>query len=97
MNLTLPVIVTDELEEKVIRANATLNLTTGSIDQLAYLKYDVQAEGPPWKRKDYEFTNGKISSNGRDIEFTVTVDKIKGTYSVMAAELDELKTRMASN
>lgn len=96
MKLTSPVIISDELEEKVICANATLNLATGYIDQTAYLKYDVQTEGPPWKRKDYEFTNGKLSNNGRDIEFAVTVNKVKATYSVLIAELDELRARIVS-
>jgi hypothetical protein len=52
----LPIILTDELEDKVIRANAILDFATGDIEQVAYLKYDAQENGPPYKRKDYEFS-----------------------------------------
>ncbi len=96
MDLKVPIILIDELEEKVIRANALLNLASGEIEQVEYLKYDVQADGPPWKRKDYEFSCGQLSNNGRDVEFTVKVDKAQGTYSVSATELLEIKTRAAA-
>jgi hypothetical protein len=96
MNSKVAIILTDELEDKVIRANAILDMESGAIEQPQYLKYNVDVEGPPYKRKDYEFTNGKLSSNGREVEFTVKVDKVKGRYSVSVAELLEIESRLAA-
>jgi hypothetical protein len=47
VDLKVPIILIDELEEKLIRANALLNLASGEIEQVEYLKYDVLVEGPP--------------------------------------------------
>jgi hypothetical protein len=94
-NEMTPIVLIDELEDKVIRANARLNLATGAIDQVSYLKYDVVENGPPYKRKDYEFSSAKLAANGKEIEFTVKVDKALGKYSVSAAELTEVKLKAA--
>jgi hypothetical protein len=96
VDLKVPIVLSDELEEKVIRADALLNLASGEILQVEYRKYDVAANGPPWERDDYEFSSGMLSNNGKDIEFTVQVNKSTGQHSVSATELLEVKTKAAA-
>lgn len=96
MDLILPIHITDELESKVIRAAGMLNLASGEITDIQYLKYDLGANGPPWKLPDYEFSNATLSKDGKDIEFTVQIDRDSGEYSVNATELSEVKVRAAA-
>jgi nitrate reductase NapE component len=96
VDLKLPIEVSDELLDEVITANAMLDLASGEIYRLEYQDYDLEDEGPPWKRKDYEFSCGTLSNNGKDIEFTVQIDKATGAYSVNATELLEVKVRAAA-
>ena len=96
MDLKLPIDITDELESKVIRSTGLLNLASGEITDIQYPKYDVEAKGPPWKLSDYEFSNATLSKNGREVEFTVQIDKATGEYSVNATELVEVKVKAAA-
>ncbi len=96
MDLKLPIQITDELESKVIRSTGLLNLASGEITDIQYIQYDVAAKGPPFELPDYEFSNAILSKNGREIEFTVQIDKSNGEYSVSPSELSELKVRAAS-
>ena len=96
MDMKLPIDITDELESKVIRSTGLLNLASGEITDVAYLKYDVTAKGPPWKLSDYEFSNATISKDGKEMEFTVQIDRKTGDYSVSATELSEVKIRAAA-
>jgi hypothetical protein len=96
MDLKVPIIISDELAVKVIRAKGLLNLASGEIDGVEYQNYDVDAKGLPWAQPDYEFSSGMLSNNGRDIEFTVQVDKGSGDYTVTASELLEIKSRAAA-
>ena len=73
-----------------------LDLASGEIYKLEYQDYDVEEDGLPWKRKDYDFSCGTLSNNGKDIEFTVQIDKATGAYSVNATELLEVKVRAAA-
>ena len=96
MDLILPINITDELESKVIHATGLLNLASGEITDIQYLKHDLEAKGPPWKLPDYEFSNATLSKGGKDIEFTVQIDQGSGEYSVNPTELSEVKVRAAA-
>ncbi len=96
VDLKLPIEVSDELFDEVITARAMLDLASGEIYKLEYQDYDVEEDGLPWKRKDYDFSCGTLSNNGKDIEFTVQIDKATGAYSVNATELLEVKVRAAA-
>lgn len=62
---------------------------------MQYEDYDVEADGFPALRKDYEFTLGVLRSGSREVEFRVEVDAAGGRYSVTPSELLELKGRAA--
>jgi hypothetical protein len=96
VDLKVPIVVSDELMERVIRASAQLNLASGEITDVEYRNFDTATKGFPWARDDYEFSSGMLSNNGKDIEFTVQVNKITGQHSVNATELLEIKTRAAA-
>ncbi len=96
MDLKVPITLTDELSEEVITATALLNLASGEIHKVEYQDYDAESLGAPWESEDYEFTSGTLSSNGRDVEFKVDVNRTTGQYSVSANELLEIKTRAAA-
>lgn len=96
VDLKVPITLTDELTEEVISATALLNLASGEIHKVEYQDYDAEALGAPWESDDYEFTSGTLSSNGRDVEFKVDVNRTTGSYSVSANELLEIKTRAAA-
>lgn len=96
MDLKVPIVISDDLFTKVITATGLLDLASGEIYQVEYQKYDVTANGLPWKHKDYEFSSGMLSNAGREIEFSVNVDKSTGEYTVTADELLEIKSRAAA-
>ncbi len=95
VDLKVPITLAIELSEDVIDARAMLNLASGEIEGLAYNDYDTEADGVPFRRKDYEFTAGTLTSHGRDVEFKVDVNG-SGQLSISANELLELKTRAAA-
>ncbi len=95
MDLKVPITIAFETTEDVIDSRAMLNLASGEIDGLDYDGYDAEADGAPWRRKDYEFAAGTLTSHGRDVEFKVDVDG-QGRLSISASELLELKTRAAA-
>ncbi len=95
MDLKVPITIAFETTEDLIDARATLNLASGEIEALAFDDYDPATEGQPWRRKDYEFAAGTLTSHGRDVEFKVDVDG-QGRLSISASELLELKTRAAA-
>ena len=95
MDLKVTITIAFETTEDVIDARALLNLASGDIEGLAFDDYDAAAEGQPWRRKDYEFAAGTLSSHGRDVEFKVDVNGA-GQLSISASELLELKTRAAA-
>lgn len=96
MDLKVPITLTDELSEEVITATALLNLASGEIVRVEYQDYDLEARGLPWENEDYEFTSGMLSNAGKDVEFSVHVNKTTGQYSVSASELLEIKVRAAA-
>jgi hypothetical protein len=96
LDLEVPITLTDELTEDVISARGLLDLSSGEIRRVVYDDYDVQAQGLPAQRSDYEFTSGTLSHDGRDLEFRVDVHPITGRYSVSVNELLEIKKRAAA-
>ncbi len=96
MDLKVPITLTDELSDEVISATALLNLASGEIGRVEYQDYNAELNGLPWESEDYEFTSGTLSNNGKDVEFSVHVNKTTGQYSVSASELLEIKVRAAA-
>jgi len=95
MDLKLPITIIDELSEGEVRARGELDLASGEIRNVRYEGYDLEAEGLPAAKEDYEFTLGVLTSGTRDVEFRVEVDVMGGRYSVTPSELLELKGRAA--
>jgi hypothetical protein len=96
VDLKVPITISDELDEEVITATALLNLASGEISQVEYQNYNVDARGLPWESEEYDFSCGVLSNKGKDVEFTVQVNKTTGDYSVSATELQEIKMRSAA-
>jgi len=62
------------------------------------VRYDIERGGSlaiPAADEQYEFTCGTLSSDGKDVEFRIDVDVMRGTYFVNPTELLELKVRAA--
>jgi hypothetical protein len=95
-DLKVPIQIDDELFDAVITATALLNLASGEISRVEYQDYDEGVHGLPWERKDYDFSCGKLASGGKEVEFTVIVNKTTGQYAVSATELQEIKQRAAA-
>ena len=95
MNLKVPIQILDELAETVIRSTGYLDLASGEIFDV---RYEVDRPGPlgmPAVDEQYEFTSGVLSSDGKDVEFRIDVDVMRGQYFVNPTELLELKVRAA--
>ena len=95
MNLKVPIVITDELAESVIRSTGQLDLASGEIFDV---RYDVDRPGPlglPAADEQYEFTCGTLSNEGKDVEFRIDVDVMRARYFVSPSELLELKVRAA--
>lgn len=95
-DLKVPIQIDDEMDEEIIEARALLNLASGEISQIEYEDYDAGIQGLPWEREDYDFSCGKLSNRGKDVEFTIQVGKSTGQYSVSANELEEIKQKAAA-
>ncbi len=95
MNIRAPIAIADELDEDVIESTGSLDLASGEIHDVTYKDYDVKAQGLPADAPDYAFTSGTLSHAGKDVEFSIKVDKFSGRYSVTADELLDIKVRAA--
>lgn len=95
MDLRLPITIIDELSDDEVQSKGELDLASGEIRSVEYEDWDLETDGLPALRKDYEFTLGILRNNGREIEFRVEVDAMGGKYSVTPSELLELKGRAA--
>jgi hypothetical protein len=96
MDMKLPIKIIDEVGDDVITSQALLNLASGEITDVRYDDYNVEEEGFPWDQDEYDLTSAILSKSGKDVEFTVQVDKAGGTYSVSPSELVEIKLRAAA-
>jgi hypothetical protein len=95
VQLQVTIAISDELEDEVIQSTGSLDLASGEIFNVVYQDYDVAARGLPAAAPDYEFTSGTLSHAGKDVEFSVKVDRFGGRYSVSADELLDIKVRAA--
>ncbi len=96
MDLKLPIIIHDEMSDEVIDANAVLDLASGEIFQVQYTgAWDLDSDGFPAEREDYDFTCGVLSNGSKEVEFRVEVDVVGRKYSITPSELLELKGRAA--
>jgi hypothetical protein len=96
VDLRVPIAISDELTDDIIKATGVLDLATGEIHKVSYQDYSAAAEGFPWEHEDYEFSCGMLSNGGKDVEFTIQVNQTTGQYSVSATELLEIKVRAAA-
>ena len=96
LDLKVPITITDECADEVIVSTGLLDLASGEILKVTYKDYDVATQGVPVDHPDYEFTSGVLSSQGKEVEFGIQVNKTTGQYSVSPNELLEIKTRAAA-
>ncbi len=95
-DLLVPIQIDDELFDEIIHASALLNIASGEITRVEYQDYDEGVNGLPWENKEYDFSCGKLSNAGKDVEFSVQINKTTGQYSVTASELQEIKQKAAA-
>ena len=81
MDLKLPIKIHSELSDEIIISTGLLDLASGEIGRIEY--------------EDYEFTSGLLSHAGKDVEFSIHVDRTTGRHSVSADELLEIKVKAA--
>lgn len=95
MNLKVPIRILDELAEEVIHSTGSLDLASGEIYDVRYEGDRDGSLGMPAVDEQYEFTSGVLSNDGKDVEFRIDVNVMKGQYFVNPTELLELKVRAA--
>jgi hypothetical protein len=95
MNLKVPIEILDELAETVIRSTGFLDLASGEIFDVRFEVDRPGLMGMPAVDEQYEFTSGVLSNDGKDVEFRIDVDVMRGQYFVNPTELLELKVRAA--
>lgn len=95
MNLKAPIVILDELADTVIRSTGSLDLASGEIFDIRYEIDRPGLMGMPAADEQYEFTSGVLSNDGKDVEFRIDVDVMRGQYFVNPTELLELKVRAA--
>jgi len=95
VDLKLPIRIVDELSDDEVHATGLLDLASGDILNVQHEDYDLESDGLPAEREDYEFTCGVLSNGSKEVEFRVEVDVLSGRYSVTPSELLELKGRAA--
>jgi len=95
MDLQVPIALSIEQTDEVIQARGLLDLGSGEIRKVEYTDWDLASRGHPWDQADYEFTSGTLSHGGKDVEFSVDVNRTTGQFSVSANELLEIKLKAA--
>jgi hypothetical protein len=95
LNLKVTIVILDELAETVIRSTGSLDLASGEIFDIRYELNRSGSMGMPAADEQYDFTSGVLSSDGKDVEFRIDVDVMRGQYFVNPTELLELKVRAA--
>jgi len=96
VDLKVPIKISDELSEDIVESTGVLDLASGEIHRIEYTEWDLAGSGAPFEADDYEFTSGTLSHQGKEVEFTIQVNKVTGQYSVSASELLEIKMRAAA-
>jgi hypothetical protein len=96
VDLKVPIKISDELSENIVAATGVLDLASGEVHRIEYQDWDIATNGAPFEADDYEFSSGTLSHQGKEVEFTIQVNKVTGQYSVSASELLEIKMRAAA-
>ena len=97
MNLKVPIEILDELAETVIRSTGSLDLASGEIFDVRYELDRPGSMGIPAVDEQYEFTSGVLSNDGKDVEFRIDVDVMRGQYFVKLFAGLEGKTLLAAS
>jgi drug/metabolite transporter (DMT)-like permease len=71
VDLNVPIEIFDELTEEVIESRGILDLASGEIRRVEYDDYDIDALGLPADDENYEFTSGRLTHKGREVEFRI--------------------------
>jgi hypothetical protein len=95
VELKVPIAITVEHSDEVIHGSGLLDLASGEIHKVEYVGWDVAQRGLPWDSSDYEFTSGTLTHQGKDVEFSVDLNKTTGQFSVSPNELLEIKLKAA--
>lgn len=95
VDLKVPIAITVEQSDELAHGSGVLDLASGEILRVEYQDWDVAKRGLPWDSSDYEFTSGTLTHHGKDVEFSVQVNKTTGQFSVSAGELLEIKLKAA--
>lgn len=95
MDLKLPIVISDELSDTVIKSSGLLDMASGEIGHVRYEDHDLATDGFPAHDEEYEFTCGLLSNGRKEVEFSITVDVMAARYSVTPSELLEIKSRAA--
>ena len=63
VDLKVPINIVEEFsEDDEVHATGLLDMASGDISRVDYEDYDVDAEGLPCDREDYEFSSGMLSN-----------------------------------
>lgn len=89
--MRIPIFISDELTDNIIESEGLLDLDSGEVTHIKYLNYNVEKDGVPALKKDYEFTSGILRKDEKELEFALSVKN--GSYSVSPDELEELKEK----
>jgi hypothetical protein len=95
MDLKLPILIHDEMADEIVESTGVLDLASGDITEVRYVDHDVDVDGFPAEREDYDFTCGTLRNAGKEVEFRIEVDVVGRRYSITPSELLELKGRAA--
>jgi hypothetical protein len=95
VELKVPIAITVEQSDEIIHGAGLLDLASGEIHKVEYTDWDVAQRGLPWDSSDYEFTSGTLTHQGKDVEFSVDLNKTTGQFSVSPNELLEIKLKAA--
>jgi hypothetical protein len=95
VELKVPIALTVEQSDEIATGTGLLDLASGEILRVAYRDWDVAARGLPWDSADYEFTSGTLTHQGKDVEFSVELNRTTGQFSVSPSELLEIKLKAA--
>lgn len=89
--MRIPIFISDELTDDIIESEGQLDLDSGEVTNIKYLDYNIDKEGLPALKKDYEFTSGILRKDDKELEFALSVKN--GSYFVSPDELEELKEK----
>src|SRR5258706_1874662 len=93
VDLKVPIVIHDELSERVIDSTGSLDLASGEIRNVQYADYDVAVFRPPPLGEGNGFTYGTFFKNGQDLAFYVAVDILTSRSSASGHQFVVVKNR----